>query len=437
MRTLVGERGRKLENLDNDEEMKEGEEEKQDEDENDEKEEKEETKDDDCEYVTAQPNLFKVMFDSGIGIERDEANKSAISFPDRNPDYFEYVLEHLRQGGKVKSLGVEKLNANQLENILEESNYFATEKLSEYILFLLEKYHKLHGSNLGKFAETEDQNSESKSLIVPQKVEIPIEQVRQRLLLVEDSINESKKVAKELSLKLVSKYQNFILGSDLETDLCVKIDVSGQIFTIPFAILQKYETFLISKYILAPNFCLNENGCIFIDRSPKLFALIHSYMISGKFTHFPKNLSREKKHQLKQEAEFYGVISIVNDYLDPLRYPVEKIGQDNIELKEKEDKLREIYAKERESPLLNDPYLLLSPLFQNLEEINDQEKYRIDFGECPKLLDLSDKTRYSRQVSKPQLLTNLGAFKLNWHRFTQGALKGLDWNNVIAAGEFN
>ncbi|EFC36797.1 hypothetical protein NAEGRDRAFT_82124 [Naegleria gruberi] len=384
------------------------------------------------EYVCAQDNLFKVMFDSGFGIERDEANKSAISFPDRNPDYFEYILEHLRQGGKVKSLGIEKLNADELENILEESRYFATEKLSEYILFLLDKYHK-YDSNLSNYAEIEEILNDSVQNL--KKVEIPLEQIQQRLKSFEDSINESKKSVGEYSRKLVEQYQNFILGTDLESDLSVKIDVSGQIFTIPFTSLRKYENFLLSKYILSPNFGLNENGCVFIDRNPKLFALIHGYIISGgKFNHFPKNLSQEKKLQLKQEAEFYGLTTLVQEYLDPLRYPVEKIGKDNIELKEKEDKLREIFAKERESPLLNDPYLLLSPLFQNLEEIKNQEKYRIDIGHCPKLLDLTDKTRYSRQVSKPRLVNNLNGFKLNWHRFTQGALDGLDWNNVFAAG---
>ncbi|EFC36777.1 predicted protein [Naegleria gruberi] len=384
------------------------------------------------EYVCAQDNLFKVMFDSGFGIERDEANKSAISFPDRNPDYFEYILEHLRQGGKVKSLGIEKLNADELENILEESRYFATEKLSEYILFLLDKYHK-YDSNLSNYAEIEEILNDSVQNL--KKVEIPLEQIQQRLRSFEDSINESKKNVSEYSRKLVEQYQNFILGTDSESDLSVKIDISGQIFTIPFTSLRKYENFLLSKYILSPSFCLNENGCVFIDRNPKLFALIHGYIISGgKFNHFPKNLSQEKKLQLKQEAEFYGLTTLVQEYLDPLRYPVEKIGKDNIELKETEDKLREIFAKERESPLLNDPYLLLSPLFQNLEEIKNQEKYRIDIGHCPKLLDLTDKTRYSRQVSKPRLVNNLNGFKLNWHRFTQGALDGLDWNNVFAAG---
>ncbi|KAG2379332.1 hypothetical protein C9374_007471 [Naegleria lovaniensis] len=384
------------------------------------------------EYVCAQDNLFKVMFDSGFGIEREE-NKSAISFEDRNPEYFEYILEHLRQGGRVKSLGIEKLNITELENILEESRFFLTEKLSEYILFLLDKYHK-YDSSLTNYDEV-GMNMDDDQQDFGVTSSIPVEKVKQYIKETNEKVNQSKLNVSTLSQKLVESYKNFLVGNDVESDLSVRVDVAGQVFTIPFTALRKYENFLITKYMLSGNFKLNQDGCIFIDRSPKLFNFIHGYIISGgKFYHFPKYLSNEKKLQLKKEAEFYGMNTLIQEYLDPLRYPVELLGKDNIKLKEQEDKLRELFAKRRDSPLLDDPYLMLTPLFSKLDEINLKERFRVDFGKCPKLLDLSDKTKYSRHVSPPRLVNNVQAFKLNWHRFTQGVLEGLDWKGVFAAG---
>ncbi|KAF0979228.1 hypothetical protein FDP41_001571 [Naegleria fowleri] len=387
------------------------------------------------EYVCAQDNLFKVMFDSGFGIEREE-NKSAISFEDRDPEYFEYILEHLRQGGRVKSLGIEKLNITELENILEESRFFLTEKLSEYILFLLDKYHK-YDSSLTNYDEVgmNLMDDDQQEFGVASSSLIPVEKVKQYIKETNEKVNQSKINVSKMSQKLVESYKNFLVGNDVESDLSVRVDVSGQIFAIPFTALRKYENFLITKYMLSGNFKLNQNGCIFIDRSPKLFNFIHGYIISGgKFYHFPKYLSNEKKLQLKKEAEFYGMNTLIQEYLDPLRYPVELLGKDNIQLKEQEDKLRELFAKSRDSPLLDDPYLMLAPLFSKLDEIKLQERYRVDFGKCPKLLDLSDKTKYSRHVSPPRLVNNIQAFKLNWHRFTQGVLEGLDWKGIFAAG---
>ena len=377
------------------------------------------------EYVCAQDNLFKVMFDSGFGIERDHENKSAINFQDRNPQYFEYILEHLRQGGRVKSLGIEKLNVEELENILMESQYFLTEKLSEYILFLLNKYHRYDSSLTVENEQTPIEYSHP----------IPKQETREFIKETEKKIQMIKQNIAQTSQQLVEKYNNFLVGNDIETDLSVKINIAGQYFTIPFTYLRKFENFIISKYILSPNFKLNEEGCIFIDRSPKLFAYIHGYIMSdGKFYHFPKYMCEEKKLQLKKEAEFYGMNTLVNEYLDPLRYPVELLGEDNIKLKQQEDRLRELFANNRENPLLNDPYMTLSPLFSKYEEIKNAEKYKLDLGSCPTILNLSDKTQYSRHAPQPQLVNSLGTFKMNWYRFTQGVLEGLDWNGVFAAG---
>ena len=381
------------------------------------------------EFVEPQDNFFKVMFESGFGIEKVE-NKSAISIPDRNPDYFEYILEHLRQGGKVKTLGIEKLQLNQLELILEESKYFLTEKLSEYIMFLIHKYHRNESLFSNYLLPTPYDNAETKKV---SPFQYNTEKINQTTKKMEESITKSKLEISKISKELTEKYKSLVSTKD--ENLCVRINVGGEVFELPIKHLANHPNCIITKFINSNSFRENKNDSIFIDRNPRLFSLIYGYLISGgKFNHFPSKLSNEQTLQLEKEAQFYGINTMISEYISPLRYPVELLGKENIELKEKEDKLRVLFAKERDSPLLDNPYLLLSPLFDSIQQINSKTLYPINFNDCPKILDLSDKTTYSRQCTIPNLVDRIETFKSNFYKFTQSTLEGLDWTGVFAAG---
>ncbi|KAG2375123.1 hypothetical protein C9374_010127 [Naegleria lovaniensis] len=396
-------------------------------------------------------NLFKVMFSSNFSIEYDSANNEgikAINFLDRNPDHFEYVLEHLRQNGRVKCLGLENLSLETLKGIKEESEYFLTEKLTNYITMLMEK--KLSGTSTSENLNIPSQPQQQQtSLVVNQRLEknVPPEwlehfknyenSVKEKreyyLLKTKDmktlTVNQVKELSKALKHRLVS----FVEGVEQLSDLYVQLDISGTIFNIPFRVFKEHPQFIVYKYINSDNFALTEKGTIFLDRNPAIFQLIYSYLMSGTFNNFPV-MDKTRKSQLKHELKFYQLHKILEEYFDPCRYPIETIGKENIKLKEKEDFLRELYVKDRNNPLLDDKYLLLSPLFSMMHQVTGEAKNKYAIPDAKKLLQFTDETCYTRPVPEPVVVESLEAFKQSWSGFTNGLLQGLNYDNVFAAG---
>jgi hypothetical protein len=81
-------------------------------------------------------NIIKVIIATELTIDKDE--HGAILFPDRNPEFFPIILEHIRTG-RVHSIGVEK-NYEKLTALKGESDYFGCSKLSERIQKLILRY---------------------------------------------------------------------------------------------------------------------------------------------------------------------------------------------------------------------------------------------------------------------------------------------------------
>ncbi|KAF3061193.1 hypothetical protein GL218_03903 [Daldinia childiae] len=101
-----------------------------------------------------------------------------------------------------------------------------------------------------------------------------------------------------------------------------------------------------------------------------------------------------------------------------------------------EAKLREVYAQERNNPVLDDPYLNVLPLFtkdtpniktraRNLEaeSLSEKEKY---------IMSLPDNKR--RPNDSPAVVTSLKEFRRNFGIFSESSLAEMDWSNVVAAG---
>ncbi|KAM0330029.1 hypothetical protein ACHAQA_004199 [Verticillium albo-atrum] len=101
-----------------------------------------------------------------------------------------------------------------------------------------------------------------------------------------------------------------------------------------------------------------------------------------------------------------------------------------------EAQLRSVFAQDRNSPLLGDPYVNLLPLFnentkniktraRNLSAESDEEKSRY-------IMSLPDDKR--REDGSPAVVQSMAEFRKNFSVFSESSLADLDWNNVVAAG---
>jgi hypothetical protein len=101
-----------------------------------------------------------------------------------------------------------------------------------------------------------------------------------------------------------------------------------------------------------------------------------------------------------------------------------------------EARLREVYAQDRQNPLLNDPYLNVVPLFtedtakittraRDLSAESEEEKSRY-------IMPLPEDKR--RPHGSPATVANFTEFQHNFNIFSESSLVEVDWNNVVAAG---
>lgn len=101
-----------------------------------------------------------------------------------------------------------------------------------------------------------------------------------------------------------------------------------------------------------------------------------------------------------------------------------------------EAKLREMYAQERNNPVLDDPYLNVLPLFtkdtpaiqtraRNLDDETQEQKDKY-------IMPLPDDKR--RPNGSPAVVESLKEFRYNFGVFSESSLADMDWDNVVAAG---
>ncbi|KAI1456874.1 ankyrin [Annulohypoxylon moriforme] len=101
-----------------------------------------------------------------------------------------------------------------------------------------------------------------------------------------------------------------------------------------------------------------------------------------------------------------------------------------------EAQLREMYAQQRDNPVLDDPYINVLPLFtkdtpniktraRNLEVESPVEKEKY-------IMSLPDDKR--RPNDSPAVVSSLKEFRHNFSIFSESSLAEMDWSNVVAAG---
>ncbi|KAI1209484.1 ankyrin repeat protein [Annulohypoxylon truncatum] len=101
-----------------------------------------------------------------------------------------------------------------------------------------------------------------------------------------------------------------------------------------------------------------------------------------------------------------------------------------------EAQLREMYAQQRNNPVLDDPYINVLPLFtkdtpnirtraRNLEAESPSEKEKY-------IMSLPDDKR--RPNDSPAVVSSLKQFRHNFGVFSETSLVEMDWSNVVAAG---
>ena len=180
-----------------------------------------------------------------------------------------------------------------------------------------------------------------------------------------------------------------------------------------------------------------QDGQIFIDRDPEIFGIIIFYLQNGRVD-LPKEV--HKKKQLYRECKLLKLEGLLS-YFDPMRYPLETIGQDNIKIKEEEDYLRHLFATDRNNPLLKDPYIHLINVFEN-ERIRssftkeDPPKHiplLFNFENPLEALEMTERTHTSPPPC-PTMCSTRAQFISQFNAFTHGIFKDMNWNNIVCAG---
>ncbi|KAI0387323.1 ankyrin [Hypomontagnella monticulosa] len=101
-----------------------------------------------------------------------------------------------------------------------------------------------------------------------------------------------------------------------------------------------------------------------------------------------------------------------------------------------EAKLREMYAQQRNDPVLDDPYINVLPVFTE-DTLNIKTRARNLEAESP-----SEKEKYimslpaekRRSNGSPAVVTSLREFRHNFGVFSESSLAEINWDNVVAAG---
>ncbi|KAJ2911616.1 hypothetical protein MD484_g8798, partial [Candolleomyces efflorescens] len=102
---------------------------------------------------------------------------------------------------------------------------------------------------------------------------------------------------------------------------------------------------------------------------------------------------------------------------------------------ESEAELRRLFVTDRNNPLLDNPYLGLVNVFDAPESARRTRARVWDTEEDLKAKFMLTVIPFRRRAEgAPSMADNLNRFKLNFADFTQNALSGITWNNIVVAG---
>jgi hypothetical protein len=99
-----------------------------------------------------------------------------------------------------------------------------------------------------------------------------------------------------------------------------------------------------------------------------------------------------------------------------------------LQLWEKENKVRELFVNERNSAELNDAHVLLMDVYANFAKFRYAPE-DADEHQVPKLL-----AKYRNHATSGAAICGEAQFASNWNSFTGGLFNRFDWSNVFVAG---
>ncbi|KAM4059065.1 ankyrin repeats (3 copies) domain-containing protein [Hirsutella rhossiliensis] len=101
-----------------------------------------------------------------------------------------------------------------------------------------------------------------------------------------------------------------------------------------------------------------------------------------------------------------------------------------------EARLRELYAQDRQNPLLDDPYINVLPLFTDDTKLITTRARSLSTESAEEMskyvMALPDEKR--RPHEAPATVSDLVEFQHNFNVFSESSLVEMDWSNVVAAG---
>ncbi|KAG2386336.1 hypothetical protein C9374_002782 [Naegleria lovaniensis] len=387
--------------------------------------------------LNKRENMLKTMLSSGFKIDTDE---NGCIILDRNPEYFPIILEHIRTGS-TNYIGLwEEVNNESIQHLkllLEEADFFGTSKLKSRLQTLITEYEEIL-EKLSKQKKSLKNQSNPSSCMASNQTERDEEWVGKfaRLTLNEKEFIEKYVQQKEEQL---AKEKEQIKERDNNIDKStITFNVRGVKFSICINKLLIY-TGSIFYELLKQVKDLSQD--IFIDRDPEIFAVIFEYLQSGIFKSMPKDFSK-RKLVYKESKEFK--LQGLTKYLNPLRFPIEEIGEKNLKIKQEEDFIRKLFATDRDNPLLNDPLIHLVPVF------GKDNKTRTIFTAIvepppavPLLFDFEDPDEVEELIHDhstvspppvPEICESREQFFQQFNSFTSGLFKDCCWDNMFCAG---
>ncbi|KAF0984457.1 hypothetical protein FDP41_000356 [Naegleria fowleri] len=400
--------------------------------------------------ISKRENMLKTMINSEFGIDRDSSGAIML---DRNPDFFPIILEHLRTGSTTHCGLWEERNEETLpkfKELLEESGFFGTQRLSKAIRIIINEIeHKIKTKSEPPTPINYTHKKLTDETLDNTMVSTGQDKADQEWIENFMSLTISEKEIADsyfTSLEKKIKEENEILNSkEKEIAFSARTDivfnVRGVKYTVPLRKIVSHPECILNDFLsaLEPS---KENQSvqneIFIDRDPEIFGVILTYLQTGQANIF--NLEKHKQKQVYRECKLLNLTGLL-DYWNPLRYPIETIGEENIKMKEEEDYIRHLFATDRENPVLNDPYLLLFNIFEN-------EKTRASFkkedppGQVPLIFNFENPLEKSELTQKqaivvppvPRICACRAQFIAQFNAFTYGIFKDMDWSNIVCAG---
>lgn len=405
-------------------------------------------------------SLIKVMIENkesgGFDIETDSAGRIVFrSVP--HSDYFKHILIFFR-GDDEEITPSDKELSDEITSTMRKKFKFITEgfNLANYLEFheicnyfcvkdlltLIEKKVENFENPLGlevlseKYRHIEQEKEEYYKKVKANEKAISQADEKIRELIKQLRSMEEKKsklLVEKLRLKkeqdLISKlvemkasFKNEDAKSTSVEEFDIVFNIGGEDFAFKLTELLKYESSLLYKLMNKSQ----DKKSIFLDRDPSMFSYIYKFI---KNETIPTGLANQKQIKLIEESKFFG-IDVLTVKIDIFRYPVEDLSEEDREIRETESILRKLFSYDRENPLIDDPFVNLISVFDNVTDFYPVEQPTL----TNMLFDFENNSElHGKEI--PIIATGKEEFDFNLKSFTANIFEELDWNGVFIAGK--